>query len=105
VIARGVSILQTTATKANIRRICYDCLDMARRPEFPAKAMTREELRELKRSLSLLSPHTVQDNYTELLASCRLRDGTPPAASNDAATCGAVENSVAMARIMETESV
>jgi hypothetical protein len=51
---------------------------MARRPEFPAKAMTREELRQLKRSLSLLSPHTVRDNYTELLASCRLRDGTPP---------------------------
>jgi len=51
---------------------------MARRPELPAKAMTREELKELRRSLSLLSPHTVRDNYTELLASCRLRDGTPP---------------------------
>jgi hypothetical protein len=51
---------------------------MARRPEFPAKAMTREELKELRRSLSLLSPHTVRDNYNELLASCRLRDGTPP---------------------------
>jgi hypothetical protein len=51
---------------------------MSRQPEFPAKAMTREELRELKRPLSLLSPHTVQDTYTELLASCLLRDGTPP---------------------------
>jgi len=51
---------------------------MARRPEFPAKAMTPEELKELKRSLSLLSPHSVRDNYTEALASCRLRDGTPP---------------------------
>jgi hypothetical protein len=51
---------------------------MARRPEFPAKATTREELKELKRSLSLLSPHTARIIYTELLASCRLRDGTPP---------------------------
>jgi hypothetical protein len=40
--------------------------------------MTREELKEPRRSLSLLSPHTVRDNYIELLASCRLRDGTPP---------------------------
>jgi hypothetical protein len=51
---------------------------MARRPGFLAKAMTREELKEQKRSLSLLSPHTVRDNYCELLASCQLRDGTAP---------------------------
>ena len=51
---------------------------MARRPEFPARAVTRGELKELTRSLSLLSPHTVQDDYTELLATCRLRDGTLP---------------------------
>lgn len=45
---------------------------MARRPETPATAMTREELKDLKRSLSLRSPHTVRDNYT-----VRGGDGVP----------------------------
>jgi hypothetical protein len=76
---------------------------MARRPEFPAKALTREELKELKRSLPLLTPHTVRDNYSELLASCCGTERRP--AANHAATRDAVENSVAMARIMEAESV
>lgn len=51
---------------------------MARRPEFPAKAMTREELKDLKRSLSRLSPYTIRDNYAEALETCRLRGETPP---------------------------
>jgi hypothetical protein len=51
---------------------------MARRPEFPAIVMTAEELKQLKRSLSMLSPHTVRDNYQELLEKCRLREGSPP---------------------------
>jgi hypothetical protein len=40
---------------------------MARRPEFPANALTREQLKELKHSLSLLSPHSVRGNYEETL--------------------------------------
>jgi hypothetical protein len=51
---------------------------MARRPEFPASAMTREQLKDLKRSLSMLSPHTVRDNYQKLLEKCRLHEGAPP---------------------------
>jgi hypothetical protein len=51
---------------------------MAWRPEFPANVMTREQLKELKRSLSLLSPHTVRDNYQKLLERCRLRGELPP---------------------------
>jgi hypothetical protein len=51
---------------------------MARRPEFPAKAMTPEELKELKRSLSLLSPHTVRGNYEDTLLECHLRGESPP---------------------------
>jgi hypothetical protein len=51
---------------------------MARRPEFPANVMTREQLRELKRSLSMLSPHTVRDNYRKMLEQCRLLQGTLP---------------------------
>jgi hypothetical protein len=52
---------------------------MARRPEVQAKVMTREQLKELTRSLSLLSPHTVRDNYQKLLEQCRLRGEKPPA--------------------------
>jgi hypothetical protein len=51
---------------------------MARRPEFPANVMTREQLKELKRSLSMLSPHNVRDNYQKLLEQCRLRGENPP---------------------------
>jgi hypothetical protein len=48
---------------------------MAQRPEFPAHVMTREQLRELKCSLSMLSPDTVRDNYQKTLEKCRLREG------------------------------
>jgi hypothetical protein len=51
---------------------------MARRPELPANVMTREQLSELKRSLSMLSPHTVRDNYQKMLDRCRLLQGTLP---------------------------
>ena len=51
---------------------------MARRPEFPANVMTREQLKELKRSFSMLSAPTVQDNYEKLLERCWLRAGMPP---------------------------
>ena len=52
---------------------------MARRSEFPANVMTRDQLKELKRSLSMLSPHTVRDNYQKMLEKCRLSEGIPPA--------------------------
>jgi hypothetical protein len=52
---------------------------MARRPEFSAKVMTRDELNRLKHSLSLLSPSSVQDSYQQSLERCRLKNGTPPA--------------------------
>jgi hypothetical protein len=51
---------------------------MARHPEFPANVMTTEELKQLKRSLSMLSPYSVRDNYQKLLDKCRLREGAPP---------------------------
>ena len=51
---------------------------MARRPEFPAIVMTAEELKQLKRSLSMLSPYTVRDDYQKLLEKCRLREGALP---------------------------
>jgi hypothetical protein len=47
-------------------------LRMARRPEFLANLMTREQLKQLRWSLSLLSPHTVRNNYEETLQKCRL---------------------------------
>jgi hypothetical protein len=51
---------------------------MARRPEFPASVMTAEELKQLKRSLAMLSPYMVRDNYQKLLEKCRLREGALP---------------------------
>lgn len=51
---------------------------MAPRPEFPASVMTREELKQLKRSLSILSPYAVRDNYKVMLEKCRLREGALP---------------------------
>ena len=51
---------------------------MARRPEFPANVMTREELKQMKHSLSMLSPHMVRDNYQKLLEQCRLRGEAVP---------------------------
>jgi hypothetical protein len=40
--------------------------------------MTIEQLKQLKRSLSILSPFMVRDNYQKLLGRCRLREGTLP---------------------------
>jgi hypothetical protein len=48
---------------------------MVRRPDFPVSAMTREQLKELKRSPSLLGPPTVRGNYAGTLQKCRLRAG------------------------------
>lgn len=46
---------------------------MARRPEFPANVMTREQLKQFRRTLSMLSPHMVRGNYEETLQKCRLK--------------------------------
>jgi hypothetical protein len=51
---------------------------MVRRLEFPATVMTREELKQLKRSLSMLSPYTVRDNYQKMLERCQLREEALP---------------------------
>jgi hypothetical protein len=40
--------------------------------------MTREELNRLKRSLLILNPYAVRDNYQKMLERCRLREGTLP---------------------------
>jgi hypothetical protein len=75
---RRAPVLRLETSKANIRRICYDGLGMARRPEFPASVMTREELNRLRRSFSMLSPYGVRENYLKMLDKCRLREGVPP---------------------------
>jgi hypothetical protein len=51
---------------------------MAGRPEFPACDDARAAKSALKRSLSMLSPHSVLGNYQKLLEQCRLREETPP---------------------------
>jgi hypothetical protein len=40
--------------------------------------MTQEQLSQMRRRLSQLTPHTVRGSYEEALERCRLRAGTPP---------------------------
>ena len=52
---------------------------MARRPmPLPNDAMTREQLKELQRNLSLLSPYTVKEKYRTLVDRCRFLDLPTP---------------------------
>jgi hypothetical protein len=56
---------------------------MARRPDFKPndptpKPMTEIQLRELRRSLSLLSPHIVKERYKTVLDRCRFYDLATP---------------------------
>jgi hypothetical protein len=52
---------------------------MARRPSFkPNDAMTEEQLRELRRSLQLLSPHMVTEKYKTVMDRCRFYDLATP---------------------------
>jgi hypothetical protein len=51
---------------------------MAHRLNVSASMMTREELSRFRRSLALLSPYSVRDQYQKALDACRLRDGAPP---------------------------
>jgi hypothetical protein len=52
---------------------------MAKRPNpLPNDAMTRQQLLQFERNLSLLSPHTVQEKYRQLADRCRLLDLPTP---------------------------
>jgi hypothetical protein len=68
----------------------YPALAMARRPEYPLRnaaarkvttsdsPMSEEQIRELRRSLFLLSPHIVKERYKTVLDRCRFYDLASP---------------------------
>jgi hypothetical protein len=49
-----------------------------RPPNTPNDAMTEAQLRELRRSLSLLSPHIVKEKYKTVMDRCRFYDLATP---------------------------
>jgi hypothetical protein len=56
---------------------------MAKRPSYLPNdalndAMTRQQLKELERSLSLLSPHIVKEKYRQVADRCRFLDLPTP---------------------------
>jgi hypothetical protein len=52
---------------------------MARRPtSIPNDALTRQQLKEMERSLSLLSPHIVKEKYRQAADRCRFLDLPTP---------------------------
>ena len=56
---------------------------MAKRPTYapnnaPDDAMTRQQLKELERNLSLLSPHIVKEKYRQAADRCRFLDLPTP---------------------------
>jgi hypothetical protein len=52
---------------------------MARRQSnLPNDAMTKEQVRELQRSLSLLSPYAVKEKYKTVLDRCRFLELASP---------------------------
>jgi hypothetical protein len=52
---------------------------MARRPEYlPNDAMTRAQLKQFERSLSLLSPHMVKEKYKQIADRVRFLDLPTP---------------------------
>jgi hypothetical protein len=51
---------------------------MARRPEVQKNIMTEQELAELQRRLSLLSPFHVQEEYRVQIERCKLQSEVPP---------------------------
>jgi len=55
------------------------CLPMARRPAYKINdAMTAEQLREMRRGLTLLSPHMVKEKYKTVMDRCRFYDLATP---------------------------
>lgn len=75
--------LVSHSVKANKRRIWYDGIPMARRPEIGKKEeiWTREDLKEIMRNLSLLSEHGVREFYERAYRECRIINSQsfPPA--------------------------
>src|SRR5690349_8001541 len=70
--------------RANIRRIWYSRSRMARRPdpsEFD-KPLTRDDLAELVRRLSLLSPYDVQQAYRRAHQQCCMQGELLPRAAS-----------------------
>ena len=51
---------------------------MARRPEVQKNIMSENEIADLKRRLSLLSPVHVQQEYNAQIERCRLKGDVPP---------------------------
>ena len=52
---------------------------MAKRSgSIPNDALTRQQLKELERSLSLLSPHIVKEKYRQVADRCRFLDLPTP---------------------------
>jgi hypothetical protein len=52
---------------------------MARRPAYKINdAMTAEQLREMRRGLTLLSPHMVKEKYKTVMDRCRFYDLATP---------------------------
>jgi len=52
---------------------------MAKRPtQFPDDALTRDQLKQLERNLSLLSPHLVKEKYRQAADRCRFLDLPTP---------------------------
>jgi hypothetical protein len=52
---------------------------MARRPSnLPNDAMTKEQVRELQRNLSMLSPYAVKEKYKTVLDRCRFLELASP---------------------------
>jgi hypothetical protein len=52
---------------------------MAKRPNsIPNDVLTRQQLKELERSLSLLSPHIVKEKYRQVADRCRFLDLPTP---------------------------
>jgi hypothetical protein len=50
---------------------------MARRPEVQKNIMTAQEIAELQRRLSLLSPFHIQEEYRAQIERCRLQGDVP----------------------------
>jgi hypothetical protein len=68
---------------ANKKRICYDSVAMARRPDFARKEeiWSRDDLKEILHNLSLLSEDGVREFYQRAYRECNIiNSSTFPAA-------------------------
>ncbi|HXM97402.1 MAG TPA: hypothetical protein VN982_02900 [Candidatus Dormibacteraeota bacterium] len=68
-----------TLGEEKAKTICYHPSSMARRPNrLPNDALTRDQLKELERSLRLLSPYAVKEKYKLIVDRCRFLDLPTP---------------------------